>query len=268
MKKLVKTMIQSIAPKYYDAMMTERENRHSQKVMAQHGVPETTTAFVEKHGLQVIAGPFAGMNYLMTATGSALVPKLAGSYEAELHGVLHRILATRYDTVIDVGCAEGYYAVGLAKHLSHTPTVYAYDVNVNAQKLCRELARVNHVEDKINIEGFCDTMVLEQKLVGKSLVVCDCEGYEINLLDPALVPRLAATDILVEIHDTPERPVTTTLQKRFHQSHDILTIAQTDRDPKDYPATAFLPAAQQEVAVNEFRSIPQTWMFLTPKTAA
>jgi hypothetical protein len=60
------------------------------------------------------------MAYIPQAVGSALIPKLLGCYEAELHGVIACALNTTYDTIIDIGCAEGYYAVGLALHFPDT----------------------------------------------------------------------------------------------------------------------------------------------------
>ena len=61
------------------------------------------------------SGPFAGMRYVDTATEGALVPRLLGTYESELHPYLKRFAAEGCEDVIDVGCAEGYYAVGLAR---------------------------------------------------------------------------------------------------------------------------------------------------------
>ena len=71
------------------------------------------------------SGPFAGMSCISEAICSSLVPKLLGSYESELHQVLNQILETDYQNVIDIGCAEGYYAVGLALRLPNA-RVYAW----------------------------------------------------------------------------------------------------------------------------------------------
>src|SRR6478672_6897407 len=66
-------------------------------------------------GLVVQHGPFKGMKYPgVNSVGSALIPKLLGSYERELHPLIDSICAGQYDQVVDIGCAEGYYAVGLA----------------------------------------------------------------------------------------------------------------------------------------------------------
>ena len=45
------------------------------------------------------------------ATEGALIPRLLGTYECELHPHLAALSAEGLDCVIDVGCAEGYYAV-------------------------------------------------------------------------------------------------------------------------------------------------------------
>src|SRR5687767_13183612 len=74
-------------------------------------------------------GVFAGMHYpAMEAAGSAIFPKLAGCYEAELRSLMEQIVRTPYTTVVDVGCAEGYYAVGLALRMPQV-NVLAFDMD-------------------------------------------------------------------------------------------------------------------------------------------
>src|SRR5690606_29129834 len=67
----------------------------------------------QQAGLQITAGPFEGMKYLEQVAGSALLPKLIGSYESELHAALLDMTRRGHRLIIDVGCAEGYYAVGM-----------------------------------------------------------------------------------------------------------------------------------------------------------
>ena len=58
--------------------------------------------------LTVANGPFKGMRYAAAqSVGSALLPKLLGSYESELHGALEEMFVRKYTTVVDIGCAEG-----------------------------------------------------------------------------------------------------------------------------------------------------------------
>jgi hypothetical protein len=53
------------------------------------------------------------MNYgSIGALCSTFIPKIIGSYECELHPAIEEIIVNNYAEVWDVGCAEGYYAVG------------------------------------------------------------------------------------------------------------------------------------------------------------
>src|SRR5438132_1427624 len=60
---------------------------------------------------RVIIGPFAGMRIL---DQNPFLPYLLGTYELELHSVLERLLERNWDRIIDIGAAEGYYAIGLS----------------------------------------------------------------------------------------------------------------------------------------------------------
>ena len=83
------------------------------------------------------------------------MPKLVGSYEAELHGVIEQIVATDYQVVVDVGCAEGYYANGLARRLP-SARVYAFDTDPEARHLCEAMAALNGVEKRVIVGGKCE----------------------------------------------------------------------------------------------------------------
>src|SRR5687768_17261507 len=64
--------------------------------------------------LEVLTGPFAGMKYPYASNGSAVFPKLLGTYESEISELFRYERLKRYRTFIDIGCAEGYYLVGVA----------------------------------------------------------------------------------------------------------------------------------------------------------
>jgi methylase of polypeptide subunit release factors len=87
--------------------------------------------------------------------GSALLPKLPGSYESEVHAALEMLLKQDYSTIVDIGCAEGYYAVGLALRLPNA-RICALDTDSRARDSCAEMARLNCVDGRIQIGSFCD----------------------------------------------------------------------------------------------------------------
>src|SRR3954469_9686968 len=68
----------------------------------------------------VEGGLFPGLRLPQQASEGCLIPKLLGIYEAPLIQHLHRLLARSPEVVLNIGCAEGYYAVGLARLLPDT----------------------------------------------------------------------------------------------------------------------------------------------------
>ena len=179
--------------------------------------------------LTVKNGIFKGLRYPdLKSSGSMLYPKLLGSYESELNGVFEEIFRNTYTTIIDVGCAEGYYAVGLARRFPNA-TVYAFDVNPAARELCRAMAAENGVEERVVIGEFCrpDTL-LEMDLQDGALIICDCEGYETTLFNDDVVRHLKTSDIVVELHDCDDIGISSFVEGQFKFSHNIRSILSVD----------------------------------------
>src|SRR4051812_11016306 len=105
---------------------------------------------VVQHGTEIMAGPFKGMHFVDSSVEANISPKLLGSYEAELHSVVEEIIASGFERIIDVGCADGYYAVGFALRMPRTK-IYAFDVDARAQRQCQGLAERNGVAKQIRI---------------------------------------------------------------------------------------------------------------------
>jgi hypothetical protein len=215
---------------------------------------------------RVMAGPFAGMICADATTGSH-VPKLLGIYELELWPIVERCIARGYSHIIDVGAGEGYYVVGFARRMPAT-RVYAFDIEERAQAACREQAALNGVEDRVEVSGRCDPEGLAKLPLHDTLLVCDCEGYEGELLDPARAPGLVDCDILVELHDHLVAGVTPQLTARFAATHTIEFIDTMERDPSRYDVLASLKAWEQALAVSEARAVPMQWAFLTANRQA
>src|SRR5262249_52845753 len=60
----------------------------------------------------VVGGPFKGMRYHGEAICGASAPRIMGVYESELAPWLRKWSAIPFQHIVDVGAAEGYYAVG------------------------------------------------------------------------------------------------------------------------------------------------------------
>ncbi|MFM8890898.1 MAG: hypothetical protein ACKOTB_04595, partial [Planctomycetia bacterium] len=178
-------------------------------------------------------GPFKGMRYPgLTAIGSSLYPKLLGSYERELTPAIASIIRTPYTAIVDIGCAEGYYAVGLGMHLRNAK-VFAFDTSPEAQRLCREMAELNGVA--IHTGGFCDSAkLLELDLGEHALVFCDCEGYENDLIDEHVARALSRHDFCIETHDFIRLDTTERLSRILGETHDCELYESMDDILKAY----------------------------------
>jgi len=263
----LKRVLLRASPHLFRALGTIKQRfERGERMRVGHRLDCIAHDFVEKHGRVVQSGPFEGMTYVSQAAGSALLPKLLGSYEAELHNTLAYIFKQQYDSVVNVGCGEGYYAVGFARCLPEA-RIYAFDIDAGSQELCVEMARVNNVSDRVVVGGRCDTEQLRALTRERALVVMDCEGCELDLLQPSLVHRLDRCDLLVELHDFINPKISRTILSRFAPTHDITVIDTAERDYAAYPALCACSVEEQRLAVAEFRptTIPMQWAFMTAK---
>ena len=199
-------------------------------------------AFSKVNGTTVLHGPFAGLRYPAEAVQSRHnVPMLLGSYERELHAIMDSVLLDSYDLVVDVGCAEGYYAVGLA--LKGRFPVMAFDAEPRELSLCRTMARLNGVEDRIRFGSWCSAEILRNLTEGKrTFVLSDCEGFEPELFEQATVAALKHSDALVELHGEAYEP----LLNRFSRTHDVRISMASPRLAEDYPELACLARRRSE----------------------
>lgn len=214
--------------------------------------------------LTVRNGCFQGMRYpSMKAVGSACLPKLLGSYEAELSGVIERIVQQPYSAIVDVGCAEGYYAVGLGMRLPNAQ-VHAFDISEEAIKLCRQMAELNGVN--LITGNFCDRETLLNLDLGpRALIILDCEGYEAELINGEVASRMRQHDFLIETHDFLDLAITPELLAHFEQTHDCEVIASIDDITKayeyNYPELADFDLYERCRVLQENRCNIMRWIF-------
>lgn len=220
--------------------------------------------------LVVKNGPFEGLRYpKQVAYSSAFLPKLIGSYEQELHDIL-RGLSRDYTAVVDIGCAEGYYAVGLARMMPRAH-VYAFDINDNATRNCREMAALNGVGARVHTAGLCTGQILRSLDLGdRALIVSDCEGDERILFDGAMAGHLRGHDLIVETHDFNDIEISGRIKSAFAETHDIVSIFSTDDIRKamtyDYPQIKDLGLAQRHHVLQERRPSIMEWLVMTSKS--
>lgn len=223
--------------------------------------------------VRVATGTFAGLAYVNRSCGSSWAAKVVGTYEMELRAVLERIVRLPFTRFVDVGAAEGYYAVGLARRMPELQTVIAFEAEPAGRALLAHVASLNG-EKRIDIRGTCDPAALDDA-VGDGrgvLVICDVEGHEEELLDARVANGLRRAHILVETHDWVRPGMTAALAERFRPSHHVTRIDTSPRGLRDFPCgkvtRGLLPRRLLLRAMCEGRPAPMSWLWMTPRDDA
>lgn len=213
---------------------------------------------------KVRSGVFKGLQYHdFISFGSSMFPKLLGSYEMELFPVFNQFKNKKYQQVLDVGCAEGFYAVGLAMHLPGAK-IYAYDIDEKALKLCEQLADLNGVGNQVILNRQCSPATIEQfDFADPSLLICDCEGYERELFSIYNSSKLKHTDLIIELHPFAAADVKEYLTSLFASSHQVSFVSSFDNKRKVAEFSKELKGLgqlEQYKAVEEGRPYTMEWL--------
>ncbi len=217
-------------------------------------------------GNAVYAGPFKGMKLTPAAMSGIFGPYLTGSYEHELHASFEKIITTPYQTILNIGCAFGYYATGLALRMLNT-TVRAFDISEVEQQRCRDMAALNQVDNRVKVSGLFEGGDFANYAGQKTFVLMDIEGGEKTLLDPVLYPALQKMDILVELHDVLDSTLSKAITDRFAATHDItfITNSATLFDFSPFTGTAYVDPFESLIINWENRDGPTPWAVMTAK---
>lgn len=224
-----------------------------------------TNTLIARQGNVVQAGPFSGLRFIGQTSEGCAAPRLLGCYEHELHPHIERLIGQAFDAVLNIGCADGYYAVGLAKRMPGVP-VFAHDLNPLAQTGCRAVAELNGVAERVQVGGLFEGADFARFAGRKTWLVMDIEGGERELLDPAAYPALRDMTVLVECHDCFVPGMRDEIARRFADSH---TITRVDHALAATPLPDWLQGLghlDHLLAVWEWRMGPTPWLVMEPKT--
>ena len=211
----------------------------------------------------VLSGAFEGMRYhSFQSYGSVIIPKIVGSYEDELLPIFKKLFTKNYSEIIDIGTAEGYYAIGLSLKFP-TAKVFGYEVNEQAKILCHNNAEENNMASRLQLCSFLDAEQLSRFVfTQKGLIICDCEGYEKQLFTSASAKNLHQCDLIIELHDCNDNSISKTILPLFNQTHK-LTLVKSNPHKKvsDYPFLKNKPCLHDDM-LDERNGIIMYWAVL------
>ncbi len=221
---------------------------------------------IQNEGKIVLGGPFQGMEFLEQSSEGCHIAKLLGCYEQPLFPHIEKAILTEFELILNVGCAEGYYAVGMAMRMPKTK-ILAFDTNNQAQSSCNRLAITNKVSNRVHVGGTFSTSDFQKYQKKRTLLLCDIEGAENELLDVHLAKSLKDMSIIVESHDCLRPGTTQRLSERFSTTHEIIQVDDSGareilRAPQWFKSLSHL---DQLLATWEWRSGPTPWLVMKPK---
>jgi hypothetical protein len=244
---------------YAESERRKQENNRKERVLCE-AIETVCPDLVVKSGI------FEGMKFPRMEPSNTPLPYLLGSYERELRPVLDRIIIKNYTEVVNIGCAEGYYAVGLALRIP-TAKVYAFDINEQAIRQCREMAKLNGVQERVFTGLFCDAKTLSNvPFTEKALIFSDCEGFERELFTKETIDKLSNHDFLIEIHDFLNINISSYIHRLFEGTHEIEIIESLDDIKKAktyyYREIEQYDLATKKILLGENRPCIMEWFFL------
>ncbi len=208
-------------------------------------------------------GIFKGLKYpSLTSFGSALYPKLIGSYEQEIQMELKQLLENNnYDTLIDFGCAEGYYLAGIGVNKPNIK-LRGVDLSTTALDLTKQMLLNNGIiEERYVLSQNFDFNLFNENQ--KFLLISDCEGYEVELIDKINKLNISKIDFVIECHDFIIPNVTEILVSKLKNTHRIKIIKSTlDTHKLSFIPTELRLRAETDrlVLVAEGRPVIMNWI--------
>jgi SAM-dependent methyltransferase len=271
MKARLRAHVQRFAPELFHWYRSYRLHRYYRKRFAPLRIAARQLLYAGGQP-RILSGPFAGMPYLDETVWGPITPKWLGCYELEIRDVVEAAIGFRYDRVIDVGCAEGYYAVGLAWRMLQTEVI-AFDIDPMARRQTQRLAALAGVAAKVRVENGCEWADLNRLITNRTLVAVDVEGAELSLLNPDHAPALKKADLLVEIHEGQGADLTISVEQsmreRFQETHQLTWRRSLDRKSSIEQFSSLWKGKikQEEFAamLDEGRPVPQVWLWAKAK---
>lgn len=254
MRGFVRQLAWRLAPGY----MSDRAHRYQTLLYRQLGFVDLARALVSIHGEAVVRGPFAGMRYPPEREGS--LQKRIGAYEREIHPWIERALRTKPMRFVDIGAADGFYAVGIARY---GVPVDAFELSRTARDECRELASMNGLS--MRIHGKATERRIAALDLTKALILSDCEGAEAYIFTPAVVSAMRTATVIIEVHEQFRPGLELMLRQQFAPTHEARVAHPSARSPTDFPELSSLPESERPRAVSEMRSEDAPWLLFTPR---
>ena len=200
---------------YFTPMLERQANYTKEQLEAfrQEGVHERRKRVSEELFTQfdgeVKYGPFQGLQLQKKPWWgtSDLGSMCLGLYEKEILDFLFSNDLGDRDTFIDIGAADGYYAVGML-HSQRVKKAVCFELSQEGQDTILENWKKNHSPGLIEIYG--DIFLNFEEAIknidmSKVITLIDIEGAEFDFLNDTTLAALTDSIVVIEIHNWVEQ---------------------------------------------------------------
>ena len=225
----------------------------------------------EKHKNIIAYGPFKGMklNKNIWWSKNDRITQTLGIYEEHILDKLIEFQGEGAARLIDVGAADGYFAVGMA-YAGIYKEVFAFEIEKKGQERIIENAAENHCQSKIKVQGEANHSSIQDALDNEkiSTVLIDIEGAEYRFLDDEMLKLLSGNFVICELHPWASmngNEFQNDLLSRSSKYFNLSIIKREYYNPNHFQEFEDFSDDERLIAVSEGRRMNTSWMVLTPK---
>lgn len=191
-----------------------------------------------------------------------------GLYEKEILDIIDLVEDTEYQSFIDIGAADGYYAIGMLVSGKVKKSI-CFEQSPDGQKSISKNWEINSKIGEIEIHGEANNISLDKVSshdLFRSLVLIDIEGYEFDLLSKNVLKKFKDCDLIIEIHnwvDDFEKKYARLIEDIL-QYFKIEVIERTERPTINIPELRSFTDDNRLLLISERRPCVMRFLKLTP----
>ena len=164
--------------------------------------------------------------------------------------------------MIDLGAFFGYYAIGLALLLPEAHGI-VYEADPARREILNANILANGVGARVTVRGEASlhTLSADARRDAADPVVCDIDGPEIDVINPAESPGLDGCALLIETHGD---DITAALKARLSPTHTVQHIRPRIPNMDDVPARPWYLHFSDPIQFLAERPHNNDWLWARP----
>lgn len=159
----------------------------------------------DRYDGEVQRGPFAGLKLdrKNSASKGQLGLKIFGLYESVVVEAIEKF--GPFGDLVNIGACDGYFTLGLLRSELAKRSI-CFETVRSRQKAIQRYAADNDLDDRVVVLGTADERIGAQIArydfePRRSLMICDIEGAEFELLTKRFLEQLIGATMIIELHD-------------------------------------------------------------------